>query len=184
MGRPFRLSSWHPRFPILPAQSLSILRHFPSFPRWTRIYRSCFWTKCTLIRRPPPIWHGSSRHLLASLWHERRSWSNTRSADGATCLTRLAASSSKQTPKTQGYALDINPDGYEFDGSRTLKIVSDNVSEIDFICAPSLTGNPTVRAEVRGRDVLLETPGKPSQRRFTTGAPRCSPATCSTSPAP
>ncbi|WP_323131355.1 hypothetical protein [Sinorhizobium medicae] len=27
-------------------------------------------------------------------------------------------------PKTQGYALDINPDGYESDGSRTLKIVS------------------------------------------------------------
>ncbi|WP_026619952.1 nucleotidyl transferase AbiEii/AbiGii toxin family protein [Ensifer sp. WSM1721] len=63
-------------------------------------------------------------------------------------------------PKTQGYALDINPDGYEFDGSRTLKIVFESVGEIDFICAPSLTGNPTVRAEVRGRDVLLETPGE------------------------
>ncbi|WP_269285342.1 nucleotidyl transferase AbiEii/AbiGii toxin family protein [Sinorhizobium psoraleae] len=63
-------------------------------------------------------------------------------------------------PKTQGYALDINPDGYESDGSRMLKIVFENVGEIDFICAPSLTGNPTVRAEVRGRDVLLETPGE------------------------
>jgi len=63
-------------------------------------------------------------------------------------------------PKTQGYALDINPDGYESDGSRTLKIVFENVGEIDFICAPSLTGNPTVRAEVRGRHVLLETPGE------------------------
>ncbi|WP_322885925.1 hypothetical protein U8C32_26410 (plasmid) [Sinorhizobium medicae] len=63
-------------------------------------------------------------------------------------------------PKTQGYALDINPDGYEPDGSRTLKIVFENVGEIDFICAPSLTGNPTVRAEVRGRHVLLETPGE------------------------
>lgn len=63
-------------------------------------------------------------------------------------------------PKTQGYALDINPDGYVSDGSRTLKIVFENVGEIDFICAPSLTGNPTVRAEVRGRHVLLETPGR------------------------
>lgn len=43
---------------------------------------------------------GSSRHLLAipSLWRGRRSWSKTRSADGATCLNRLAASSKKQTP--------------------------------------------------------------------------------------
>ena len=63
-------------------------------------------------------------------------------------------------PKTQGYALDINPDGYQSDGSRTLKIVFENVGEIDFICAPSLTDNPTVKAEVRGRDVLLETPGE------------------------
>jgi len=100
MGRPFRLSSWRRRFPILPAQSLSILQHFPSFPRSTRAFRSRSWTKCTLIRWPPPIGHGSSRHLLAipSLWRGRRSWSNTRSADGATCLNRLAASSNKQTP--------------------------------------------------------------------------------------
>ncbi|MEY9101469.1 hypothetical protein ABIA24_004442 [Sinorhizobium fredii] len=49
---------------------------------------------------------------------------------------------------------------YESDGSRTLKIVFENVGEIDFICAPSLTGNPTVKAEVRGRDVLLETPAE------------------------
>ena len=100
MGRPFRLSSWRRRFPTLPAQSLSILQHFPSFPRSTRVFRSRSWTKCTLIRRPPPIWHGSSPYLLdtPSLWRGRRSWSKTRSADGATCLNRLAASSNKQTP--------------------------------------------------------------------------------------
>lgn len=63
-------------------------------------------------------------------------------------------------PKTQNYPLDINPDGYESDGSRTLKIVFEKVGEIDFICAPNLTGNATVRAKVRGRDVLLETPGE------------------------
>ncbi|WP_370125257.1 nucleotidyl transferase AbiEii/AbiGii toxin family protein [Sinorhizobium fredii] len=63
-------------------------------------------------------------------------------------------------PKTQGYTLDISPVGYESDGSRTLKIVFENVGEIDFICAPSLTDNPTVKAEVRGRDVLLETPAE------------------------
>lgn len=63
-------------------------------------------------------------------------------------------------PRTQGYTLDINPDGYETDGSRTLKIVFENVGEIDFICAPRLTDNPTVKAAVRGRDVLLETPAE------------------------
>lgn len=51
-------------------------------------------------------------------------------------------------PRTQGYTLDINPDGYETDGSRTLKIVFENVGEIDFICAPRLTDNPTVKAAV------------------------------------
>lgn len=68
-------------------------------------------------------------------------------------------------PKTQGYALDINPDGYESDGSRTLKIVFENVGEID-LC-PQPAGNPAVRAEVRGRQVLLETPGEIIARRFT-----------------
>lgn len=63
-------------------------------------------------------------------------------------------------PRTQGYELDINPDGYESDGSRTLKVVFENVGEIDFICAPSLTDNPTVSATVRGRAVLLEPPAE------------------------
>nr|WP_245364201.1 nucleotidyl transferase AbiEii/AbiGii toxin family protein [Sinorhizobium americanum] len=84
-------------------------------------------------------------------------------------------------PKTQGYTLDISPVGYESDGSRTLKIVFENVGEIDFICAPSLTDNPTVKAEVAEETFCLKLPQKSLQRRYTTGAPRCSPATCSTS---
>lgn len=63
-------------------------------------------------------------------------------------------------PQTQGYELDISPDGYESDGSRALKIVFEGVGELDFICAPSLTDNPTIEARVRGRDVLLETPAE------------------------
>lgn len=74
-------------------------------------------------------------------------------------------------PKTQGYTLDIKSDGYESDGSRTLKIVFENADEIDFICAPSLTDNPTVKAQVRGRDVLLETPGEIIAKKiFSRGA--------------
>ncbi|MBP1888104.1 hypothetical protein [Sinorhizobium mexicanum] len=63
-------------------------------------------------------------------------------------------------PKTQGYALDINPHSYESDESRTLKIVFEHVGEIYFICAPSLTDNPTLKTDVRSRDVLLETPAE------------------------
>ncbi len=63
-------------------------------------------------------------------------------------------------PDRQGYVLDIDPDGYETDGTRALKIVFEDVGEIDFICAPSLTDDPTVKAQVRGRDVMLETPAE------------------------
>lgn len=63
-------------------------------------------------------------------------------------------------PQTQGYTLDINPDGYESDGSRALKIAFEDLGEIDFICAPSLTANPTMEIRLRGRNILLETPAE------------------------
>ncbi|RVK40446.1 hypothetical protein CN160_34250, partial [Sinorhizobium meliloti] len=58
---------------------------------------------------------------------------------------------------------------------RTLKIVFENVGEID-LC-PQPAGNPAVRAEVRGRHVLLETPGEIIAKKVYYR----SPATCSTS---
>ncbi len=63
-------------------------------------------------------------------------------------------------PQTQGYALNLTPNGYVSDGSKTLKIVFEDVGEIDFICAASLTAHPVVEVRVRGRDVLLETPAE------------------------
>lgn len=63
-------------------------------------------------------------------------------------------------PQTQGHVLDMNPDAYQSDGARAFKIVFSDVGEIDFICAPSLTGDPMVEAQVRGRNVLLETPAE------------------------
>lgn len=63
-------------------------------------------------------------------------------------------------PQTQGYVLDITPDGYQSDGSRALKIVFEDLGEIDFICAPGLRENPTIAAEVRGVSVRLETPAE------------------------
>jgi Nucleotidyl transferase AbiEii toxin, Type IV TA system len=63
-------------------------------------------------------------------------------------------------PQTQGYALGIKPAGYESDGSRALKIVFENIGEIDFVCAPLLTDAPTIEAQVHGRNILLETPAE------------------------
>ncbi|QTQ86147.1 nucleotidyl transferase AbiEii/AbiGii toxin family protein (plasmid) [Agrobacterium tumefaciens] len=63
-------------------------------------------------------------------------------------------------PLTQGYTLQVNPDEYVSDGTHALKIVFAGIGEIDFICAPSLTNDPTSRVAVRGIQVDLETPGE------------------------
>ncbi len=54
----------------------------------------------------------------------------------------------------------MNPDEYVSDGTHALKIVFADIGEIDFICAPSLTKDPTSRFTVRGIEVDLETPGE------------------------
>jgi len=63
-------------------------------------------------------------------------------------------------PTTQGYTLQANPDEYVSDGTHALKIVFAGIGEIDYICAPSLTEDPTSRVKVRGIEVDLETPGE------------------------
>ncbi|WP_234888942.1 hypothetical protein [Sinorhizobium meliloti] len=68
-------------------------------------------------------------------------------------------------PKTQGYALDINPDGYESDGSRTLKIVFENVGEID-LC-PQPAGNRPSERRCAADRFCSRPPARSWQRRFT-----------------
>ena len=63
-------------------------------------------------------------------------------------------------PTTQGYTLQFNPDEYVSDGTHALKIVFAGIGEIDYICASSLTENPTSRVTVRGVEVDLETPSE------------------------
>lgn len=63
-------------------------------------------------------------------------------------------------PTTQGYSLQLNADEYVSDGTHALKIVFADVGEIDFICAPSLTSDPTSRITLRGIEVDVETPGE------------------------
>ena len=61
-------------------------------------------------------------------------------------------------PRTQGYELEKSPSSYETDGTRSLKLSFDAIGEIDFICAGLLSEDPTIRMDVRGREVFVETP--------------------------
>jgi len=63
-------------------------------------------------------------------------------------------------PQTQGYSLDRDPDGYESDGGRVLKLTFGDIGEVDFICCASITEHPANQTTVRGRNVLLETPAE------------------------
>lgn len=63
-------------------------------------------------------------------------------------------------PETQDYDLALAPNDYETDGTLALKIVFDGVGEIDFICCDPVTETPFTLAEIRGRNVRLETPAE------------------------
>lgn len=63
-------------------------------------------------------------------------------------------------PTTQGYTLKMNPDDYQSDGTHALKVIFKEIGEIDYICAPGLTDEPTKRVSVRGVEVDLETPAE------------------------
>ncbi|MDK4717506.1 nucleotidyl transferase AbiEii/AbiGii toxin family protein [Rhizobium sp. CNPSo 4039] len=63
-------------------------------------------------------------------------------------------------PQTQGFALDLYPDAYTFDGTHALKIVFKDIGEVDFIVATHLTSEPTREREIRGQRVHLETPAE------------------------
>ncbi len=63
-------------------------------------------------------------------------------------------------PETQDYDLALAPNDYETDGTRALKIVFEGVGEIDFICCDPVTETPFTKAEIRGRNVRLETPAE------------------------
>jgi hypothetical protein len=59
-------------------------------------------------------------------------------------------------PQKQDFEFEIQPNGYEGDGIRSLKLVFGN-GEIDFIVAGALTSSPTIQSEIEGEIVRLET---------------------------
>ena len=60
-------------------------------------------------------------------------------------------------PQKRDFQFEIQPDGFGGDGARSLRLVFDNIGEIDFIVAPTLTSSPTTQADIEGEAVLLET---------------------------
>jgi len=59
-------------------------------------------------------------------------------------------------PQKQDFEFEIQPDGHEGDGIRSLKLVF-SIGEIDFIVAGALTSSPTTQREIEGEIVQLET---------------------------
>jgi hypothetical protein len=60
-------------------------------------------------------------------------------------------------PQKRDFEFEIQPTAYEGDGARVLKLVFEDIGEIDFIVAQTLTSSPTTPTSVEGETVLLET---------------------------
>ena len=60
-------------------------------------------------------------------------------------------------PQTHDFTFEIQPTDYKGDGAKSIKLVFENVGEIDFIVGGSLTSTPTKSTTVEGEVVQLET---------------------------
>ena len=60
-------------------------------------------------------------------------------------------------PETQGFELERMPDTYETDGAGSLKLIFEDIGEIDFICCADITPEPSQVSELRGRTIRQET---------------------------
>lgn len=60
-------------------------------------------------------------------------------------------------PQTHDFTFEIQPTDYTGDGAKSIKLVFENIGEIDFIVGGSLTSTPTKSTTVEGEVVQLET---------------------------
>jgi Nucleotidyl transferase AbiEii toxin, Type IV TA system len=60
-------------------------------------------------------------------------------------------------PQKREFQVQIQPSACEGEGARSLKLVFDEIGEIDFIVAGALTHSPTTQTNIEGEAVLLET---------------------------
>ncbi len=60
-------------------------------------------------------------------------------------------------PRTHDFTFEIQPTDYKGDGAKSLKLVFENIGEIDFIVGGLLTSTPTKSTTIEGEVVQLET---------------------------
>jgi hypothetical protein len=60
-------------------------------------------------------------------------------------------------PQKRDFEFELQPAAYEGDGSRFLRFVFEEIGEIDFIVAHTLTSSPTAPTYVEGETIPLET---------------------------
>jgi hypothetical protein len=60
-------------------------------------------------------------------------------------------------PGKRDFELEIRPSDYRGDGGRFLKLAFQDIGEIDFIVATTLTSNPSTPELVNGEEVQVET---------------------------
>ena len=59
-------------------------------------------------------------------------------------------------PERRDFQYEIQPDGYEGDGARFLKLAFDKLGEIDFIVASAMSQSSPIPMTVEGENVLLD----------------------------
>jgi nucleotidyltransferase AbiEii toxin of type IV toxin-antitoxin system len=78
-------------------------------------------------------------------------------------------------PQRRDFKFEIQPDDYEGDGIRSLKLVF-SVGEIDFVVAGALTSSPTIQREIEGELFSWKLSLRSWLRRSFIGAPISCPA--------
>jgi hypothetical protein len=60
-------------------------------------------------------------------------------------------------PETHDFQFEILPSDYGGDGTNFLKLSFEDIGEIDFIVAQTMTASPTIQRVIEGQDTLVET---------------------------
>ncbi|MBX9826946.1 MAG: nucleotidyl transferase AbiEii/AbiGii toxin family protein [Xanthobacteraceae bacterium] len=60
-------------------------------------------------------------------------------------------------PDKRDFDFELRPSAHDGDGAKFLKLIFESIGEIDFIVGQPRTTNPTIRREIEGEDILLET---------------------------
>ncbi|MBB3386988.1 MULTISPECIES: hypothetical protein [unclassified Rhizobium] len=80
-------------------------------------------------------------------------------------------------PQTQGFALDLYPDAYTFDGTHALKIVFKDIGEVALSSQRTLGLSPREKEKYVGRGFTSKRQPRSLRKRFSIAGAQCSRAT-------